>query len=183
MLNFFCITSCISLLQGRHISGFVPQLSPGSSSTLIESSSSYTNTNNNTRSFSVASEVCGLYQNQSSPGSIEVSSEVVINGIDHSSSPELEVSQALRRLEEQLSLNDDSINEMGLFPVQDEKSDDFGVLEYERQMNKQEECAASLHGLEYISCDSAFAGLQNGSNKMVLHQHAGLCDSFDSMNC
>ncbi|KAK7851272.1 calmodulin-binding transcription activator 4 [Quercus suber] len=101
--------------EGKATSGSVTLLSPGSPSTFSQSPCSYTK---NPGSNSIISDFFDPYQSLSSP---EVSSEIAIknNGMDHldrvdrreqrESSPELEVTQALRRLEEQLSLNEDSV--------------------------------------------------------------------------
>ncbi|KAM7487124.1 hypothetical protein LguiB_024608 [Lonicera macranthoides] len=102
--------------EGRHNTGSMSQLSPGSSSTLTHSPSSYT-----AQLPGPAADVNGLRESISSPGSVEASSDTVIkNGrmdclniverpakVDSSS--EFKISQALRELEEQLSLNDDTI--------------------------------------------------------------------------
>lgn len=52
---------------------------------------------------------------------------------------ELEVNQALRRLEEQLSLNDDSFKEFGPICSQDEDSNNVDLLEYERKISNEEQ--------------------------------------------
>ncbi|KAK9277089.1 hypothetical protein L1049_006628 [Liquidambar formosana] len=155
------------ITEGRHSSGSISLLSPGSSSTLCQSPGSDTTQNRGSTSV--------INENQSSPVSVEVSSGVVIsdNGIDNSSSPDLEVSQALRRLEEQLSLNDDSLEGIGPFYSLDENSDESGVPEYERDISQQEQQAANLHGPEYTAHDSGFSGLQDGSNNLVLLRDAG----------
>ncbi|XAR48191.1 hypothetical protein NMG60_11030928 [Bertholletia excelsa] len=102
-------------IEGRHGSGSISQLSPGSPSTLSQGPGCYTS--QYPGSASIVSEIHEQYH---SPGSVEVSSDAGLqsNGINHndwiertgdtSSSSELEVSQALRRLEEQLSLNDEN---------------------------------------------------------------------------
>ncbi|XP_058192814.1 calmodulin-binding transcription activator 4-like [Rhododendron vialii] len=76
-----------------------------------------------------------VYEPYQSPGAVEVSSDAVVqnNGMDHldriagtpeiSSSSELEVGQALRRLEEQLSLNDDGFEE-----IKNENSNDLDLM-------------------------------------------------------
>ncbi|KAF5201932.1 Calmodulin-binding transcription activator [Thalictrum thalictroides] len=87
------------------------------------------------------------YVSSFSPESVEVSSEIVsrnnvmgqMNGKsrvgDLSRSPKVEVGQALRRLEEQLSLNDDDIAE--LFP-QYEQSNNLGFLNPEKMSHQDE---------------------------------------------
>ncbi|KAF7839705.1 calmodulin-binding transcription activator 4 isoform X1 [Senna tora] len=106
--------------EGRLNSGPVTQLSSGPSSTFSHSPSSYTT--QKLGSTSVFGDSYEPNQSFSSPGSVEVTSDVFIsnNGIDHldgtdaesGNSTELEVTQALRRLEEQLSLNEDSFKEI-----------------------------------------------------------------------
>ncbi|KAL2332648.1 hypothetical protein Fmac_013861 [Flemingia macrophylla] len=78
--------------EGKSNSEPVTQLSPGSSPLFSHSHSSYTANNRGTTSMFVDS--CEPNQNFPSPGSLEVTSDA----------------QALRQLEEQLSLNDDSFN-------------------------------------------------------------------------
>lgn len=124
------ISSCIHELQGRHSSGST-SLSPESPSTLSQSPSSYTA--QHPGSLTMISELHEPYQ---SPGSIEVSSDAVVKtkGMDHLGmkeikeevvgSSELEVSQALRRLEMQLSLTDDTVEDIGPFCNEDENSND-----------------------------------------------------------
>ncbi|KAL8113985.1 hypothetical protein AgCh_021046 [Apium graveolens] len=114
----------ITEFQGRHNGESSSQLSPESYSTLSHFPSSY-----NTQfagSTDVVSDLHDPYHSVSSPGSAEVSSSAVIkNGNmnyfdmtkstqELNSSPSLEINKALRRLEEQLSLNDDSLEQMGL---------------------------------------------------------------------
>lgn len=87
----------------------------------------------------VVSDLHDPYRSVSSPGSIEVSSGAVIkndsmNYFDMSestqelnTSPSIETNKALRRLEEQLSLNDDSVEQMGLiYSSGQEDSNDTG---------------------------------------------------------
>ncbi|KAM3753783.1 hypothetical protein ACB098_03G118500 [Castanea mollissima] len=157
--------------EGKATSGSVTLLSPGSSSPFSQSPSSYTK---NPGSNSIISDFFDPYQSLSSP---EVSSETAIknNGMDHldrvdrreqrESSPELEVTQALRRLEEQLSLNEDSIKDICTFYGQDENSNDSDILQYERENAKQDQCAALLHGPEHI--DQFYGGhvvIQDSNN-------------------
>ncbi|KAH7857892.1 hypothetical protein Vadar_017648 [Vaccinium darrowii] len=104
--------------EGRHSSGSVSQLSPGSTSAFNQSPSALT------AQHPAYVSVIERYEPYQSPGAVEVSTDAVVknNGIDSldrvaglaqsSSSSELEGSQALRRLEEQLSSNDDSLDAM-----------------------------------------------------------------------
>lgn len=104
----------------------------------------------------IASESYELYQNQSSPG--EICSDAVINNSGTSdttgrteeaiSSPGLEMSQALRRLEEQLSLNDDSFKEID-----------------------------PLYA-DAINDDSSFIQMQGNSNGLLLQHRLGLSFSY-----
>lgn len=102
------------------------------------------------------------YQSSSSPSS-EVTSEIAIknygmNGLDRmsrtgqrESSSELEVTQALRRLEEQLSLDEESFKDINVFGNRDESLNDSYIPEYERENSMQDQSAALLHGPEYIN--------------------------------
>ncbi|XP_060214205.1 calmodulin-binding transcription activator 4-like isoform X1 [Lycium barbarum] len=105
------------ITEGRQNPAFMSESSPISSA-FSPSPSSYST--QQTGSTVIAGESYEQYQNQSSPG--EICSDAVINNNGMSditrrteeviSSPGIEMSQALRRLEEQLSLNDDSIKEI-----------------------------------------------------------------------
>ncbi|XP_045809247.1 calmodulin-binding transcription activator 4-like isoform X2 [Trifolium pratense] len=93
--------------EGTSNSGPATQLSPFS-----QSRSSYTTQNPETTS--IVGDSCEPNQNFSSPGSLEVTSDIVImnNGMDHL---EKTNAQAFRQLEEQLSLNDESFTEISPF--------------------------------------------------------------------
>lgn len=120
-----------SWLQERHSSGSLSsRLLAGSTSTFNQSPSALA------AQHPPAAAIIGeVYEPYQSPGAVEVSSDAVVrnNGIDHldriagtpeiSSSSELEVGQALRRLEEQLSLNDDSFEE-----IKNENSNDLDLM-------------------------------------------------------
>ncbi|KAF8378021.1 hypothetical protein HHK36_029354 [Tetracentron sinense] len=158
-------------LKGQHNAGTISRLSAGSSSAFSQSPSFYSAQN-----AGCTSEVNEIYEpcrNSSSPASVEVNSELVIrkNGMDHwdvtdilgefSSSSEPEVSHALQRLKEQLSLNDDSLEEaFPSFCGQNEKAKDLGVLDYERVISKHDECYEE------------YAVMQDNSNNSVLLQNA-----------
>ncbi|XP_071690880.1 calmodulin-binding transcription activator 4-like isoform X2 [Rutidosis leptorrhynchoides] len=106
--------------------GSIPTLSTGSS-TLIQGSSSYAS--QFTLSAAAFSRFREPYDSTSSPSSIEVSSDVITksNGTspfshtegteEISGPPNFEFDQALRRIEEQLSLDEDNLKELGLYSV------------------------------------------------------------------
>uniref|UniRef100_A0A5B7B9D0 Putative calmodulin-binding transcription activator 4 isoform X2 n=1 Tax=Davidia involucrata TaxID=16924 RepID=A0A5B7B9D0_DAVIN len=131
--------------EGRHSSGSLSHSSPGSPSTFSQSPSSYTAQHLGSKV--VTGELYEPYQNLSSPGSLEVSSDVVIksNGMDHldgiertgdiSSSSEHEVSQTLGWLEAQLSLNDDSLEDIGPFYGEKENSNDLKYMVHDQNYN------------------------------------------------
>ncbi|KAA8528958.1 hypothetical protein F0562_033554 [Nyssa sinensis] len=124
--------------EGRHSSVSLSHLSAASPSTFSQSPSSYTA--QHPGSTVVIGELYEPCQSLSSPGSVEVSSDVVIksNGMDHldrvertgdiSSSSEHKVTQALKRLEEQLSLDDESLEEIGPFDSENENSNDLKYI-------------------------------------------------------
>lgn len=170
--------------EGKSSSGSVVLLSPGSSSTFSQSPSSYTK---NPGSNSIISDFFDPYQSSSSPGSVEVSSDMAVknNGMDHldtvdrrgqkDGSTELEVTHALRRLEEQLSLNEDSIKEIPFYS-QDENSNDSDILQYQRESAKQDQCVALPHGPEHI--DQRYrghVGMQDDLNNLGFLSAAGDC--------
>ncbi|KAE8724548.1 Calmodulin-binding transcription activator 4 [Hibiscus syriacus] len=95
--------------------------SPVSSSVLSTSPNSYTS--QNPGSNTLAHGLHETYQNLSSPGSVEVSSDVFTR-------------QALKRLEEQLSLNEDSFEEGSPFCSLDGDSDESKLLEYGGEIAK-----------------------------------------------
>ncbi|KAF5952802.1 hypothetical protein HYC85_010746 [Camellia sinensis] len=150
--------------EGRHSSGSISQLSPESPSTFSQSPNCYTAQHPGS---TIVSE---LYEPHQSPGSVEVSSDAVVksNGMDHldwierkgemSSSSELEVSQALRRLEEQLSLNDDSLEEIGPFCSENENSNDSECV-----INDQYKSSASLDDVNTLAL-----GRESGFNQIYL---------------
>ncbi|KAF6148457.1 hypothetical protein GIB67_038812 [Kingdonia uniflora] len=118
--------------------------SPGSFSTLSQSPTLCTV--QNPASNSAVSEFYEPYRSSFSPGSMEVSSKLMVgnNGIEYSdeyrseicsSSPEMEVNQALRKLKEQLSLNDDDVAEV--FPYFGEKENSVEVLDSERRPTQE----------------------------------------------
>ncbi|XP_021291240.1 calmodulin-binding transcription activator 4 [Herrania umbratica] len=155
--------------------------SPVSSSGFSLSPNSYTS--QNPGSNSLASDVHEPYQNLSSPGSVEVSSDIVIknNGIDntveYASPADLQVSQALKRLEEQLSLNEDSFKEMSPLCSLDGDTNDSRVLEYGREITKQELQADLLYEPNDIVQDHLYSQhtrVENYSNTFGLLPDGGL---------
>lgn len=131
----------------------VPQSSPASVSTSGSCSSQ-----------NLASE----YQQTSlSPGSVEVSSDtgnhtIESNGVDGhfeiletKGSNEPDVSQALRRIEEQLSLNEDSLKDIDSFYRQDEGSNsnlvDFYEMSNEDQFSVLQHPENAIHDNNYTS--------------------------------
>lgn len=102
-----------SVLQGRLSFGPIAELSPGASLTFSQSPSAYTIQNSESSSLS---DIYESYQSHSSPSSIEVNSDAAmgkgigcINGsnVTGNSSAASNFDQCLRRLEVQLSLDDD----------------------------------------------------------------------------
>ncbi|KAL6974820.1 Calmodulin-binding transcription activator 4, partial [Sarracenia purpurea var. burkii] len=148
----------IAELQGRDSSGSVSHLSPGSTSTFIQSPRSYTA--QHPGSTAVINE---LYKPYQSPGSEEDNSDEVIktNGmdlldriermVDISNSSELEFSKALQRLEEELSLDDDSLKEID--PLCRENG--------------------NLNDSEYILNDKCTAALPDDLSNPVLQRESG----------
>lgn len=158
-------------VQGKPSPGSVA-VSPVSSSSFILSPTSYTS--QNPGSTSVISDSYEPSQSLSSPGSVEVCSEIAIkaNGIDSegefASCVGDEVNRALRKLEEQLSLNDDIIEEFDSLSSQD--------FEYKNEMSKQDQFGALLQSSEYAlqgQYNSGNAGFLDDSNNLVLSQDAG----------
>ncbi|EOX99794.1 Calmodulin-binding transcription activator protein with CG-1 and Ankyrin domains isoform 2 [Theobroma cacao] len=154
--------------------------SPVSSSGFSLSPNSYTS--QNPGSNSLASDVHEPYQNSSSPGSVEVSSDIVIknNGIDNAvefaSSADLQVSEALKRLEEQLSLNEDSFKEMSPLCCLDGDTNDSRFLEYGREITKQELQAGLLYEPNDIVQDHLYSQhprVENYSNSFGLLPDGG----------
>lgn len=159
------------------------QLSSGSFSSFSQSPSP-SSTPQNAGSLSVSD-----YQSLTSPGSIEVSSDPVfqINGKDHNGSvagtgelggsTELEVSHALRKLEEQLSLNDDSFKELSPPCNQVEEPNDLDLLEYKQVMLNQDQFA-HFRGTENAvrdQCYSGHVGLQGNTNHSMLLRFRWSC--------
>ncbi|XP_004504404.1 calmodulin-binding transcription activator 4 isoform X1 [Cicer arietinum] len=136
--------------EGRLSSGPGTQLSPGSSSAFSQSPSSYSN--QNPGSTSIVDDSYERNQSFSSPGSAEVTSDIFIlnNGMAHlegadaesGTSTELKITQALRRLEVQLSLNEDNFEEIAPFSNEDEATRDSKPQNHQGVICKQEKSEA-----------------------------------------
>ncbi|CAJ1938826.1 unnamed protein product [Sphenostylis stenocarpa] len=138
--------------EGKLSSGAGAQLSPSSSSAFSQSPSPYSN--QNPGSTSILGDSNEPNQSFSSPGSTEVTSDVFVlnNKMDHmdgtdaesGTSSEFEVSQALRRLEIQLSLNEDSFEDIAPFCNKQETTTtiDSNPQHNQRVINNQEQSAA-----------------------------------------
>ncbi|GMI83465.1 hypothetical protein like AT1G67310 [Hibiscus trionum] len=154
--------------------------SPLSSSAFSPSPNSYTS--QNPGSNSLANDVREPYLNLSSPGSAEVSSDIVIknNGIDntveYTSPGDLQVVHALKRLEEQLSLNEDSVKEISpLYSLDGDTKD--SIPEYGREIVKQEQQADPLYEPDDIFQDHLYSQpvrMENYSNSSVLLPDGGM---------
>lgn len=98
-----------------------------------------------------------------------------------STSSEAEVSQALRKLKEQLSLNDDMFEEIDSLSRQD--------LDSESKISQQDQFRAFLQSPEYVVQEEykgGHAGFQDQSNNLVMHQDAGwlsclICDMLKAV--
>ncbi|KNA07050.1 hypothetical protein SOVF_175580 isoform A [Spinacia oleracea] len=125
------------ITEGKLSSGSITDLSPGTSSIISQSPSTYTMQNPGS---SCLSDFRESYQSYPSPGSIEVSSDAIMGkGIDClnesnttenlSMRSEFDVNQALRRLEVQLSLDDDCLKEYAPLDDQNRNEDVYGELD------------------------------------------------------
>ncbi|XP_022155421.1 calmodulin-binding transcription activator 4 isoform X2 [Momordica charantia] len=158
--------------EGRSGAESVPQLSPASASTF----SSYLSQN-------LPSE---YHHTSSSPGSTEVSSDTGnytngANGVDGQyaiselkSSNEFEVSQALRRIEEQLSLNEDSLKDIGPFYSHEEVSNSHLIDHY--QMSNEDQFSVLQHS-ENAAHDNNYTQFetQDANGK---HHHYAMAHEF-----
>lgn len=127
--------------QGRLNAGSTSQILTISSSTVSPSPNSFA-TDQPDSSF-VVGESYELYHNESSPSSVEISSTQIenrkMNQLDIkerttevSRSSEPYINQALQRIKQQLSLNDDEVSEFNTYNFENEDSNDLDVLlEYE----------------------------------------------------
>ncbi|KAI3696431.1 hypothetical protein L1987_79446 [Smallanthus sonchifolius] len=131
------------------------------SSTLIQGSSSYAS--QFTQSAAAFSQFREPYDNTSSPSSTEVNSDVVTmsngtgpwsstQGIEEiGGSPNFEIDQALRRIEEQLSLDEDNLKDISAFVSANDISNESGFPANEQN-----------HG-----------GMLDGSNNFVSERYPG----------
>ncbi|XP_068476459.1 calmodulin-binding transcription activator 4 isoform X3 [Phaseolus vulgaris] len=136
--------------EGRLSSGAGAQLSPSSSSAFCQSPSPYSNQNPGSTSTLVDSYEPN--QSFSSSGTTEVTSDIFIlsNKMDHmdgtdaesGTSSELVVTQALRRLEVQLSLNEDSFEDIAPFCNKHEAAHDPNLLHNQTVISNQDQSAA-----------------------------------------
>ncbi|CAA0831591.1 Calmodulin-binding transcription activator 4 [Striga hermonthica] len=121
--------------KGKENNGSTPQFSTLSSSTF--SPSPYSFATDQPESSFVIDESRELYHNESSPSSVEITSgQVIVNSrinlsdnksrtdeVSSSSLPDL--GQALRRIEQQLSLNDDEMKKYDTIFIENEASNDL----------------------------------------------------------
>jgi len=174
------------VLQGKHSSGSKALFSPGSSAALSPSLSPSPYSNQNQGSASLDS--C---QTHSSPSSAEVSSinAIINHGTDNldgvegaalCSSSDLDVSKALRRIEEQLSLNDDAIKEIVPVFDDDEYFNSVGLLDYEREISQQDQHEALLQVSDPVNCQflSENDGLRNVSSNYMPLKDTGITSIF-----
>lgn len=185
----------------KMISGFLHVLQGKSSSGSIASSSAVTPSPSPSPCSTqypgftcITSEVNEHYQSLSSPSSAEVSSMVVSNNVmdhldsacveDFSKSHTLEISKALKRLEEQLSLNDDTIEELDPFAFEDEHSNSSAFLEFETEVSIKGQYGKLLDGSE-SSMNYQFPGerncLQDNGTNYVALQDIGIIFIFLSI--
>ncbi|KAE8661499.1 Calmodulin-binding transcription activator 4 [Hibiscus syriacus] len=135
--------------------------SPVSSSILSTSPNSYTS--QNPGSNTLAHDLDETYQNLSSPGSVEVSSDIVTR-------------EALKRLEEQLSLTEDSFEEVSPFCSLNGDRDESKFLEYEREIAKPDQQADLLYEPRDVAqgcLHSQPARVENYSNSFSLLSDGG----------
>ncbi|KAJ6307670.1 hypothetical protein OIU76_017462 [Salix suchowensis] len=169
------------ITEGKPSPGSAAQLSP------ILSCSPDNNTSQTRGSTSAVSGVYEPYQSFSSPASVDVSSGLGIkdNGVDRTaeftSSDNNEVTQFLRRLEEQLSLNADSANEIGPFGGEEGAINDTKFLEYINNISKEDHSKNLLHGSQYIADYQSYGGLaekQLERNNLAPFRDAGLLSLY-----
>lgn len=167
--------------------GSVANLSPVLSSIFSPSPTSCTRLQRD--STSVISDLQGPNQNSRSPSSIEVSSEIVRteNGLETTTeftgSSKAEVSQVLRTLEEQLSLDDDSIKDIFYFGDKEGAKHNPELFDYGKQSSENEQSVNLLLRPEYNGSSQGYvghAGMQQTDNLVHLWD-AGLllCHSYE----
>ncbi|XP_050374478.1 calmodulin-binding transcription activator 4 [Argentina anserina] len=178
----------IVLVHYREISEVKP--SPGSYMQSPVSSSSFSQSpvSNSTQHPGSASMISELYEPYTSPGSVEVSSDLIIKTDgresvdavyrtgDSDGSSKADVNQALRRLEEQLSLNDDSFKE---FVADNPNGSD--IPEHPGDQ------FTDFHGQEHIIHDQFYSGhslmrgsAENSSDILDYHSNTVNQDPFTS---
>ncbi|CAI0381268.1 unnamed protein product [Linum tenue] len=170
--------------EGRTASGSIAQSSPGASYHLGQSPSSYTT--NNQGSTSLISNSCEPYTNSASPGSIEVTSEVVVKGNDGCSTtgfttPNNEVGQFFRRLEEQLSLNEDLISGLGPFNGDEVAGNQSELVEFRTRTYKQDQLDVAVGKPEYFpEYYDHNAGVERKPNNQLFQNPDGSCADLSS---
>ncbi|KAJ9554577.1 hypothetical protein OSB04_018622 [Centaurea solstitialis] len=152
------------ITMSGHSAGPISTLSTGSSTLIQSSNSSYAS--QVTRSAAAFSHFREPYESTSSPSSVEVSSDVVnkSNGTSPLSqaeategiggSPNFEVDQALQRIREQLSLDEDNLKDLSAFYSENEISNESGLT-----VNEQDYGGSG--------------GMQDGSNSYASEQYPG----------
>ncbi|CAL1413561.1 unnamed protein product [Linum trigynum] len=170
--------------EGRTGSGSVAQLSPGASYHLGQSSSY---TTNNQGSISIISNSGEAYTNSASPGSIEVTSEVVVKGSDGFSTSGFtnannEVDQFFRRLEEQLSLNEDLISDLVPFNSGEVAGNQSELLEFVTETDKHDQSDVAVGRPEsFQAYHDHNAGMERKSNNQLFQNPDGSfadCSSY-----
>lgn len=132
------MTLCLALnlLQGKQTSGQALQFSPNHPTTLFSSPSSI-----GTQNYVGDSTDIHQHSSTSPAGNAEVNSDVVFksNGVEtpggSTSSNEFERRQALKRLEEQLSLGDDHVHTVDPLYTQSENLDSLQFLEFSNDID------------------------------------------------
>ncbi|XP_010556125.1 PREDICTED: calmodulin-binding transcription activator 4-like isoform X2 [Tarenaya hassleriana] len=173
--------------EGKQSSGQILHFSLNSSS--FFSSPSSTGTQNTTHNHYV-SDSAEFRQHSSSPGSAEVSSETVLKSnqvptpADSTSSSEFEVRQALRRLEEQLSLGDDNVDSVDPLFCQNENIDNLGFLECRGEIPVSAQTTTVPYQPESNKlerCYGGYVGNQDHSNNLMLvkNDSGGIEESGD----
>ncbi|KAJ6326298.1 hypothetical protein OIU78_013410 [Salix suchowensis] len=126
--------------EGKPSPGSAAQLSPGFS---------YSPSSNTSQTQGSTSAISGVYEQNlslSSPASVEVNSGLDIKDIGVDST----VTQCLRRLEEQLSLNEDNFKEIGSFGGEEGATNDSKLLECVNDISKEDQSKNLLCGSQYI---------------------------------
>ncbi|KAK9108508.1 hypothetical protein Syun_024519 [Stephania yunnanensis] len=177
------------ITEGKHGIGSSSVSSPSSACTSTQSPS--LSSSQNPVSASAVSELSEPCRSSCSPVSVEISSELMTrnNMMDHlegkdksqyvsSSSPESEVSQALRRIEEQLSLNDDDRAQLSSY-YNEVKLKDSQVSSHDMQTNHETFAAVESkeNGVHYETyadtLDDSYRNLllRDSVNYRKQHQH------------